>query len=258
MASPALPTSTPKIHRLAEIFPPIEGADFDELCRSIKEIGLQNAIVVWRETADAQPAVIDGRNRLLACLKVGVTPVFEELEGSEDDATKYVIVQNVARRHLNESQRAMVAEGLTRIGINRERAAALMNVSSRSVVHARSVADRSPTNVIAMVKKGELAVSTASQLAHRLSRGEQEMLTDRTKAKEAAKGVVGGDSARLVKFRKAVTLLKGLEKYVEQIAREPSRADLLELRTAALKAAEVLAAVQDRLASRRDQLVQAG
>ena len=63
--------------------------------------GLNEDIVLFGDT------ILDGRNRYRACLAVKVKPRFRSYEGNNPLA--YVISSNLAGRHLNESQRAMVA-----------------------------------------------------------------------------------------------------------------------------------------------------
>src|SRR5262249_23062475 len=92
--------------------------------------------------------VLDGRNRYRACLEAGIEPTSETLpEGVEPLA--YVISRNLHRRHLDESQRAMVAaklatlrDGQRQVGRWAEvptqaEAAQLLNVGERSVRRAR-------------------------------------------------------------------------------------------------------------------------
>src|SRR4051812_33570712 len=55
-----------------------------------------------------QGAVIDGLHRLRACDELGREPVVREWDGV-GDLTAYVVSLNLSRRHLNTSQRAMVA-----------------------------------------------------------------------------------------------------------------------------------------------------
>jgi hypothetical protein len=69
------------------VFPLLDDAEPDALALDIQPNGLRHACVV-----DPHGTLLDGRNRLLACARVGVTPQF----------TEYA-------RHLTQGQRAMLA-----------------------------------------------------------------------------------------------------------------------------------------------------
>ena len=84
-------------HPLAEIFPLIEGDDFNSLVADIKANGLIEPIVVFEDL------ILDGRNRYRACQAAGVEPAFRPFTG--DDPSAYVISANLQRRHLNVEQR---------------------------------------------------------------------------------------------------------------------------------------------------------
>jgi hypothetical protein len=62
---------------------------------------------VRRYRYDGQ-SILDGRNRYRACLAAGIEPTFTVYQS--DDPVSYVI--SLKRRHLDESQRAMVAAKL--------------------------------------------------------------------------------------------------------------------------------------------------
>src|SRR5580698_9900828 len=86
MDAPAVSTATSpqpdfaqefKIHPSAELFPLLEGEEFDELVRDIETHGLNEPI--WLHP---DGRVLDGRNRLRACIKAGVKPEFRTWTGA--------------------------------------------------------------------------------------------------------------------------------------------------------------------------------
>ena len=90
------------IHPAADLFPMVEGDELRELCADIKERGLQQPIIVWRDGT-----LLDGRNRLLACYRTNQEVVLETYDG--DDPVQFSLSANLHRRHLNAGQRAVVA-----------------------------------------------------------------------------------------------------------------------------------------------------
>ncbi len=101
-----------KFHPLANIFPLLEGEDFDQLVASVKaSSGPREPIVIH------DGMILDGRNRARACEAAGVTPFFKPFEG--DDPVAYVVDLNLKRRHLNDDQRRMVAAKLANMGRGR-------------------------------------------------------------------------------------------------------------------------------------------
>jgi ParB-like nuclease family protein len=93
-----------KFHPLANVFPLMEGAAFDELVADIKAHGLIEPAVLYDEM------ILDGRNRYRACIKAGIEPKFTPFRGS--DPAAFVISKNINRRHLTTAQRAAIAADL--------------------------------------------------------------------------------------------------------------------------------------------------
>jgi ParB-like chromosome segregation protein Spo0J len=90
-------------HPLADIFPLLEGTEFEELVADIKANGLIEPIVVF------EGKILDGRNRYRACLAAGVEPAFRPFMG--DDPSAYGISLNLRRRHLTaEEKRELIAK----------------------------------------------------------------------------------------------------------------------------------------------------
>ena len=156
-------------HPAAELFPLLSGADLEALAADIGTNGLAEPIVLL----DGQ--ILDGRNRHAACSMAGVDPSFSEYVGA--DPAAWVVSKNLHRRHLSESQRAMVAARLATLprGANQHRpiglsrtqpeAAELLNVAARSVGRARVVQQQGVPELVEAVDSGAVAVSTAAEVA---------------------------------------------------------------------------------------------
>src|SRR5262245_62039527 len=91
----------PPVHPAANLFPMLPDDELRALAEDIRANGLQQPVVMF----GAQ--LLDGRNRWRACEIAGVEPRLRDWNG--DDPIAYVVSLNLKRRHLDESQRAMVA-----------------------------------------------------------------------------------------------------------------------------------------------------
>lgn len=181
-------------HPLANIFPLMEGADYSALVEDIRRHGLREPIVVL------DGLVLDGRNRLRACEDAGAAADTVAFTG--DDPVAYVVSANLRRRHLSESQRAVCGAKLANVGRGGDRrslqdqtanlpfdgetvsnadAAGLLNVSERSIRHARTVVDSGAPALLDKVVSGEVAVSVAADVA-RLPAVEQQEVVARGEA----------------------------------------------------------------------------
>jgi hypothetical protein len=121
-----------------------------------------------------------------------VEPKFEQYEGS--DPLGYVLSRNLHRRHLTESQRAMVAAKAADLkrGANQHseglpigRAADLLNVGQRSVARAREVLRRGVPELAKAVEGGKLPVSSAAEISRMPVEEQRETVAsalDQTKA----------------------------------------------------------------------------
>lgn len=174
--------TTYQIHRIAEIFPRMSGEEFVALKADIKSRGLLDPIWLY------EGRVLDGRHRYYACQETGVTPEFHEYKG--DDPVGFVVSLNLRRRHLSESQRAMVAASLANMRqgertdvepsanlqkVSQSQAADILQVSPRSVATAAKVERDAPVEVVDAVKSGAMSLNLAAQVAE-LPEEEQEFV----------------------------------------------------------------------------------
>jgi hypothetical protein len=97
-----------RVHPFLAEFPLMPPTQFDALAESICQRGLQEPILL----APDEVTIVDGRLRLLACQKTGVSPRFEVLTGAvyadEGRLLDLIYSLNVVRQHLSEDKRAMV------------------------------------------------------------------------------------------------------------------------------------------------------
>ena len=98
-----------ELHELCKLFPQMPEEQFNSLLESIRDHGLLTPIMLH------EGKILDGRHRYKACINLGIEPSFEEYEG--EDALGYVIALNLSRRHLDESQRAMIGARIANLKV---------------------------------------------------------------------------------------------------------------------------------------------
>jgi modification methylase len=90
-------------HKVANLFPLIQGDEYERLKADIAANGLLEAIWLHPDSS-----IIDGRNRHRACLDLGIEPRFRTWNG-QGSLVAFVVSLNLERRHLTSSQRAVIA-----------------------------------------------------------------------------------------------------------------------------------------------------
>lgn len=220
------------VHPVASMFPMIEDSELRELADDISENGQNEPIVLvpyyddftavlashglsftddeWCQVCGQYPEVeaelepdmviIDGRNRMSACLLAGVEPrVTYDIPGNtsgkdsdspdwEQYVTAWITSSNIHRRHLSKGQRAAIAAEMVeffaadakkrmlsgksspeaklpqgdRAPQSRDKAASMVDVSARTVADAKKVMDNDP-EMFKQVKAGKLAPSAAAK-----------------------------------------------------------------------------------------------
>lgn len=195
-------TMVHQFHPVADLFPLLTGEAFQQLVADIQKNGLREPILI-----DPEGRIIDGRNRYRACNRAGVEPRFVQWEG-QGTLPEVALSLNLHRRHLNESQRAMVAartakwmerealerqrQGRRDLGANchqgqagrsGEKAGGLLNVSRPSVMRAAKVLHHGCAKLIQLVDTGEMAVSAAARLASLGHENQEKALAERLVAR---------------------------------------------------------------------------
>lgn len=180
-------------HPVAALFPMMVPEEGKELAEDIQANGLEDAVTLV-DTPEG-PQIADGRNRVHYTLEHGGWERlhFERYTGA--DLVGWILRKNLKRRHLTESQRALLAAELVKImrqekearkdqaaagaatdptaettrtepeGKTRDRAAAIMNVSPRAVQAGKAVLERGTTELKDAVRDGKIGVTSAEQVA---------------------------------------------------------------------------------------------
>lgn len=155
-------------HPLANLFPLIDGQPYADLMADIKRHGVREPVWTY------QGQILDGRNRWRAANAVSVACPTREFTG--EDPAQFVVSLNLHRRHLSESQRAMVAakladmpthrpaENCANLRTSQTDAAELLNVSRRTLQTAAKVQQEAPQSVVQAVEQGSVSVSLAAQV----------------------------------------------------------------------------------------------
>jgi ParB-like chromosome segregation protein Spo0J len=193
-------------HPAAELIPPMTDAEFLALVEDIIDHGQREPIVVH------EGLILDGRHRFRACQEIGIEPRVVEWDG-EGSPEAFVISMNLHRRHLNESQRAMIAARLATRPVGRPtrhenengeispispgaltaaQSAALLNVNRHTVQSAKKVLAEGTAEEIAAIERGDAAVST---VANQIRKGESREA--RTKKRDTPMALAGKNPERI-------------------------------------------------------------
>jgi len=180
-----------EFHEIADIFPMMGESEFDQLKADIAINGLLEPVWTYEGT------ILDGRNRYLACMDLGIEPRCQEYTG--DDPQSFVISKNLHRRHLNETQRGLVAEAIANMNLgdnqhttgsanlpthtSQAKAAKQLNVSERTVRTIKEVKRKAPE----LMEKMQLGEMTANQAVKEARKKERE--AERKDIAESAKSI---------------------------------------------------------------------
>ena len=174
------------IHPLALMFPKMPQKSFKDLLDDIRQNGLLSPIVLY------QGEILDGINRYKACTQAKIEPRFLEYEGN--DPLGFVVSANIARRHMSEAQRAMIAARViklrktdpkyrqvidktkkkqgARAPFSQKSLASAFGISVDTIKRAKKIEHTGEPELQAAVAAGTIAVKSAAKIAQ-LPRDEQ-------------------------------------------------------------------------------------
>lgn len=160
----------PGLHEVTGFFPPMSAPEFEQFKQDIERHGLREPITIF------EGKIVDGAHRDRACRELGIEPRFVEWSG-EGSLLDFVLGRNLHRRHLTESQRAMVAARIANLkegrpaqtaskeAVSEAEAATRLKVGRSSVQKAKQVLKRGVPELIEAVDRDEVSVTAAAHVA---------------------------------------------------------------------------------------------
>jgi ParB-like chromosome segregation protein Spo0J len=205
-SAPSAPSPPAELtdHPLAEIFPLMEAEEFNALVDDIKANGLREPITTFENK------ILDGRNRYRAVIKAGLQSRLKDEKDfrlyTGNDPVGFVISANVLRRHLNESQRALIAAKVVTIklgdnqhkpgGISVEKVSELFSVSAASIAVAKDVVVKAAPEIIDDVKNGKLRLGRINKDVLTKPKDQQAAELERLKDERVAKAKANREAAK--------------------------------------------------------------
>lgn len=201
-----------EFHPIANLFPLLEGDEYRRFADDITLHGLLDPVWLY------EGKILDGRNRYRVCRDRGIELVVKSFttEFPGEDPVAFVLSRNLHRRHLNESQRAMVAADLATLldgqrppnnghggsrvpagtrdncgsksedsgAVTAQTAADALDVSRRSVMRAKKVQKDGAPEVVEAVKDGTVTVGDAEAVVQ-LPKEEQKAAVEEVRSGKA-------------------------------------------------------------------------
>jgi len=172
----APPVAIPEyeIHKIANLLPMITGPAWKEFLESVRRDGITSEIVL---TPDGK-TIIDGRNRYKACKELGIKPLTRKFGSRPTDGASvaaFIIRENLERRQLTDSQRAIAGAKLSKLGrgqkskdgseLTQPDITALLNISGATLSRAKRATDKGTKAIQAMIEEQKISVSVGAALA---------------------------------------------------------------------------------------------
>lgn len=174
-------------HPAADAYPLMTGDDLKNFTAGIEADGQREAIVLLRLATET--LILDGRNRYLACLKLGIEPRFRYFdEATEGDPVTFVKSMNNDRRHQERLSRVLSLQRIVTIdkaARKRARQEWLPEVSKTEAAMLDQINEDAEPEVIAAVHAGDIDESKAAALS-RLEPDQQRKGLERIKAAQEA------------------------------------------------------------------------
>lgn len=168
---------------------PLTKVELEGLERDLVRDGCRDALVIWRRE-DGAAVLLDGHNRLEICQWHNLPYETRVIElSSRADAMLWICENQINRRNLDETQRAMLGAKLATMrqgartdlspigGMSQAQAAKAVNVSERSLQRAHVIRQNGCSALVEASRRGIIPTSVGEAIS-KLSREEQERIAE--------------------------------------------------------------------------------
>jgi len=212
-----------KLHKYCSMIPPMSKTEFSKLRDSISRDGLLVPIVMLGDE------ILDGRHRYQACKELDIEPITEQYSGV--NPFNYAVSLNATRRHLTQSQRAMLAASIAtlkkgELGNGRKlegqicpptikQASETLSISTSAIKTAKNIKENAPASIIKSIEAGTITLNAASKIIKNI---EPELLEKATPLELDAMSKQLSESIN-TKISKIVSLAKQLRTEYDALMR---------------------------------------
>ncbi|MFS2326545.1 MT-A70 family methyltransferase [Brucella sp. H1_1004] len=188
-------------HPLADMFPMIPEAERKLLADDIVTYGQRDPIILL------DGMVLDGRNRQWACGFAEIEPIYEQYAGG--DPLNFVLSKNLHRRHLTESQRALIAAAIVdwERGVNQttagpanlqtRRAAEKLSISERAVYSAKRIHEKGAPELLDAIRAGKVTIHTGEAISELQHSEQAKVIREEKKAIVAKAKAIRSDQQKV-------------------------------------------------------------
>ncbi len=160
------------------LIPPLTKEEQEGLERDlVRDGGCRDALVVWRRE-DGHAVLLDGHNRLEICQRLNLSYTTKVLDlPSREDAMLWMCENQINRRNLDETQRAMLGAQIATMrqgartdlspigGMSQAQAAEAVNVSERSIQRASVIRQNGCSKLVEASMRGIIPASVGEAIS---------------------------------------------------------------------------------------------
>lgn len=120
-------------HPFAELFPLIEGDEWEAFKKSIQKTNGNETPVAYR-LVNGRKEGLDGRNRERACQELGLECTYTKVFLGDAEAKEFILRKNVHRRHMTRELRQQIVGDLRSEGKSTRQIAEVLGVNHSTIV----------------------------------------------------------------------------------------------------------------------------